>query len=114
MIEEEFFAKNLALSTEFSRYVLEHPEVGEALPPNARVILLPQENPELCRINLEIAEKQRRREPDQPVVYVYIEEIAPVKSRLVHLHLETVGSEGATSKALGGIASHPELPSGMG
>ena len=114
MIEEDVFAKNLALSTEFSRYVLEHPEVGESLPPNARVILLPREDPELCRINLKMAEKQRSREPDQPVVYVYIEEIAPVKSRLVTLHLDTVGPERATSEALGGIVSHPELARGMG
>ena len=113
MIGEDAFAKNLALSTEFSRYVLEHPEVGEALPPNVRVILLPQD-PQLCRINLKIAEKQRHREPDQPVVYVYIEEIAPVKSRLVNLHLETVGPERATSKGRGGMVSHPELARGMG
>jgi len=90
MIEENVFAKNLALSTEFSRYVLEHPEVGESLPANARVILLPQEDPELCRTNLEIAENQRHREPDQPVVYVYIEKVAPVKSRLENLRLEAV------------------------
>ncbi|MCK5119931.1 MAG: hypothetical protein KAQ78_10115 [Candidatus Latescibacteria bacterium] len=61
MMEEAIFAKNLALSTEFSRTVLEHPEVGERLPPYARVILLPQEDPELCRTNLKMAEKQQSR-----------------------------------------------------
>ena len=45
---------------------------------------------------------------------VNIEEIAPVKSRLVTLHLDTVGPERATSKGLGGMVSHPELARGVG
>ena len=35
MTEEEIFSKNLILTTEFDRYVLEHPEFTEKIPKNA-------------------------------------------------------------------------------
>ena len=40
MTEQEIFAKNLILSTEFDRYVLEHPDFAEKIPDNAQVVLL--------------------------------------------------------------------------
>ena len=82
MTEQEIFSKNLMLSTEFDRYVLEHPEFAEKIPENAQVVLLPQDDPELRDKNLEIAKAQR--EPDQPVVYVEIEKVAAQMSRLVN------------------------------
>ena len=59
MTEQEIFSKNLILSTEFDRYVLEPPELAEKIQLNALVVLLPDDDPELCRINIEIAEQQR-------------------------------------------------------
>jgi len=82
MTEEEIFSKNLILTTEFDRYVLEHPEFAEKIPKNAQVVLLPEDDLELRQKNIEIAESQR--EPGQPVVYVEIERIAPQMSRLVN------------------------------
>ncbi len=41
MTEKEIFEKNLILSTEFDRYVMEHPEFAEKLPLNAQIVLLP-------------------------------------------------------------------------
>ena len=46
MTEQEVFAKNLILSTEFDRYILEHPEVAEKIPLNAQVVLLPEDDKE--------------------------------------------------------------------
>ena len=87
MTEEEIFEKNLILSTEFDRYVLEHPEFAEKIPLNAQVVLLPEDDEELRKKNLEIAKTQR--EPGQPVIYVQIEKVAPQMSRLVNPILST-------------------------
>ena len=38
MTQQELFSKNLILSTEFDRYVLEHPEFAHKIPENAQVL----------------------------------------------------------------------------
>ncbi|MBI3990193.1 MAG: hypothetical protein HY347_11330 [candidate division NC10 bacterium] len=88
MTEQELVAKNLILTTEFDRYVLEHPEFAGQIPLNAQVVLLPEDDPELCKRNLELAKAQR--EPGQPVVYVRIEKVASPISRLVNPRIEQV------------------------
>ena len=85
MTEQEFFERNLILTTEFDRYLLAHPEMAEQVPSNAQIVLLPQDDPELCEKNREVAAAQR--EPGQPVVHVHIERLAPSVSRLVNPHL---------------------------
>ena len=82
MTDEEIFSKNLILSTEFDRYVLEHPEFAEKIPMNAQIVLLPEDDPDLCRKNIEIAKGQC--EQGQAMVFVYIEKVAPQVSRLVN------------------------------
>jgi hypothetical protein len=86
MTEEEIFSKNLILSTEFDRYILEHPEFAEKIPFNAQIVLLPESDKELCRINMEIAERQL--EEGQQAVYIHIGQIAPQISRLTDVSLE--------------------------
>ena len=88
MTEQELFTKNLKLSTEFDLYLLEHPEVAEQIPEDALILLPPEEDPELCKKNLELA--QAHREPGQPVVYIRVEKIAPPRSRLVNPRVEVV------------------------
>ena len=85
MTEKEFFEKNLVLTIEFDRYLLEYPEVAEQVPLNAQIVLLPEDDPELCQKNREVAAVQR--EPGQPVVYVRIKKLAPLLSRLVNPQL---------------------------
>jgi hypothetical protein len=82
MTEQELFSKNLMLSTEFDRYVLEYPGFGENIPPNAQIVLLPEHDPELCQKNLELSERQH--EDGQPIVYVHIQDVAPQISRLIN------------------------------
>jgi hypothetical protein len=82
MTEQELFSKNLVLSTEFDRYVLEHPEFGEHIPANAQIVLLPEHDPELCQKNLELSEAQH--EDGQPIVYVHIQNVAMQISRLIN------------------------------
>ena len=86
MTEQEIFAKNLILSTEFDRYVLEHPDFAEKIPDNAQVVLLPAGDQELCRINKEIADQQR--EEGQQAVYIHIGAVAPQISRLSNVRIE--------------------------
>ena len=86
MTDQEMFTKNLKLSTEFDLYLIEHPEVAEQIPENALVVLLPEEDQELCERNLNLA--KARRESGQAVVRVRIEKVAPPRSRLVKPRVE--------------------------
>lgn len=86
MTDQELFTKNLKLSTEFDLYLLEHPEVAEQIPENALVVLLPEEDRELCERNLDLV--KARRESGQAVVHVRIEKVAPPHSRLVKPRIE--------------------------
>ena len=86
MTERELFSKNLRLSKEFDLYLLEHPEVAERIPEGALIVLLPDEDADLCRRNQEIA--TARRAPGQAVVYVRLGKLAPHKSRLSSAQVE--------------------------
>jgi siroheme synthase (precorrin-2 oxidase/ferrochelatase) len=93
MDEQELFSKNVTLSTEFNKYLIEHPEFAEQIPDEAVVILLPADDPKLCAENLRLAEQNRKVDdvPDRPVVHVKIERlIPPPPSRLVNPTVELV------------------------
>jgi hypothetical protein len=90
MTHDEIFEKNLTLSTEFSLYLLEHPEFADTLPDKAHVVLLPKDDPELCKANLGAASLYGQRDgDDRPLVYVEIERLAPIRSRLVNPRVAT-------------------------
>jgi len=82
--QETIVEKNITLSFEFERYLLEHPEILEQIPDGAQVVLLPKDDPELCRINLDVAQKTRKI---SPIVCVEIEALAPPRSRLINPRL---------------------------
>jgi len=71
---ETIVEKNATLSFEFERYILEHPDMLERIPDGAEVVLLPKDDPELYRINLEAAQTAVK---SGPVVYVEIKAFAP-------------------------------------
>jgi len=83
--EEEIMEKNITLSFEFSLYVMEHPEFAKQIPKEARVVLLPKDDPELSRVNREAAERAKAFDdaPHRPVVFIEFERLLPVRSRLV-------------------------------
>ena len=90
MTYDEIFEKNLTLSTEFSLYLLEHPEFADTLPDKAHVVLLPKDDLELCQANLKAASLYSQRDGEaRPLVYVEIERLAPVRSRLVNPKVAT-------------------------
>ena len=84
--QETVVEKNLTLSFEFERYLFEHPELLANIPSGAEVVLLPKDDPELYRINLESAQHSDTTS-DHPVIYVEIEAVKPARSRLVNPHL---------------------------
>ena len=91
MTSKDLFDKNLVLSTELSRYLLEHPEVAQSIPKDAIVVILPQYDPKLAEENLKIAET--RREKNQPMVLVRVEKLAPErKSRLIKPTVEILST----------------------
>lgn len=72
------------LFTEFSRYVIEHPEFARRIPKDALVVLLDKGDLTFNRENLRRM-KQYLKHDDQanrPVVYVQVGRLAPAKSRL--------------------------------
>jgi len=66
---------------EFNRYLLAHPDFSEKIPQGAEVILLDQRDAGYNRYMLETAPKET---PEQPLVFIDVGELAPVRSRLKH------------------------------
>lgn len=85
LTKDEIMERNITLSFEFSLYVMEHSSFARQIPRDARVVLLPKDDPELCEINKQAVEKARMidDEPNRPTVYVEIEYLRPIRSRLV-------------------------------
>lgn len=79
--KDEAFAKNLELSFEFDRYLIDHPGFADKIPFNALVVLLPKYDRALSAYNKKIA--QQNRMPEQSVVFVEIAGLKPRKSRLL-------------------------------
>jgi hypothetical protein len=86
---ETIVEKNITLSFEFERYIQENPELLERIPEGAQVVLLPLDDPELYRINLDAAQRRHKMEDSEPIVYVEIEALAPLRSRLVNPRMTT-------------------------
>ena len=81
------FYKNLLLGTEFDKYLVEHPKFTQNIPNGALVVLLPKDDPALCKENIRTAKAQA--EEGQPVVYIKIKKLAPVpRSRIIGPQIE--------------------------
>jgi len=89
MNKKELFEKNLVLTTEFSRYVIEHPEIAKRMPKDAIVVILPEYDQKLAEENLKMV--KLRREKNQPMVLVRVKKLAPERrSRLIKPAVELV------------------------
>jgi len=87
MIEKKrFVEKNTILVREFDRYIQEYPEFADKLPNNALIVMQIEEDEEFNKWARETA--QNVAEKDNPVVYVTITELKPVRSRIEKLRLE--------------------------
>jgi hypothetical protein len=76
-------AKFKELFLEFTRYLVEHPEFAEQIPEGAQVVFLDQNDPEFNRQSIRFSHRRDTDdEPERPVVYVDVGELAPIRSRL--------------------------------
>lgn len=88
MTEKELFEKNLEINHEFSKYLLNHPEIEDRIPQEALLVFIVEDNLELSQKNIEMS--RTHREPNQPIIFVKIKGIRPAEeSRLIEPHLET-------------------------
>ena len=88
--EKELIEKNIELSSEFSRYVFEHPEIEEQLPNGAEIVFIPEYDRELKEYNLSLAKDLEAA--GTKVIYVRIESLRPkILSRLEGLELRALG-----------------------
>lgn len=86
--KERFVEKNSMMVREFDRYILEHPEFSERIPNNALIVMQIEGDAEFNQWAKETALKVA--EKGQPIVYVTITELKPVRSRIEKLRLESV------------------------
>lgn len=89
--QNEFFTRNSELSIEFSKYVLEHPEMDDLLTEETVVVLLPEFDTELRDFNLRMA-KEIESEGGK-VLYVKVKQMAPkISSRLIGVEVGEYGA----------------------
>ena len=81
--------KNITLSFEFERYLLEHPESLEHIPSGAEIVLLPKYDSQLYRINLASARKAKRKDRKAKIIFVEVDALAPLRSRLINPKVKT-------------------------
>ncbi|MBL7208364.1 MAG: hypothetical protein ISS67_07600 [Desulfobacterales bacterium] len=84
--KKRFLEKNSILIKEFDRYVLEHPAFANKIPDNALVVMHLEGDEEFNNWAKETA--QSVAEKDNPIVYVTITELKPVRSRIEKLKIE--------------------------
>jgi len=80
-----FEQKNAELVTEFDRYVREHPDFAERIPDNVLVAMLVEGDEEFNQWSREGAKRQA--EKGQPIVYVKIKRIQPIRSRIQEMEI---------------------------
>ena len=85
---KRFLEKNNLLVKEFDRYILEHHEFADQLPDNALVVMQLDGDEEFNNWAKETAKSAQDK--DNPVVYVTVTELKPVRSRIAKLKLELV------------------------
>lgn len=81
--ESKLAKRNLELSFEFSRYLLNNPELEGKIPEDALITFEVENDPELTQFNKELT--NRNREANQPIVVVHISSLAP--TRLIDPHV---------------------------
>jgi len=84
----KFTEKNIFFVKEFDRYVLEHPEFADKIPQNALVVMQMNGDDEFNIWARQAAKNSV--EKNQPIVYVTITELKPIRSRIEKLELEFV------------------------
>lgn len=81
-LNQEIVEKNIHLTGELMKYFFNDPAIFDSLPDDFDLVVLPQDDPELCLYNLKQLDQQGRN--DKPVVFVRMkstQKFDPVKTR---------------------------------
>ena len=82
--------KNTDLIKEFDRYIREHPDFADNIPNNAIVIMQLEGDEKFNKWSVNLA--KMHAEKDQPVIYVRIKKIKPIRSRIEELEVKQQAS----------------------
>ncbi len=83
-----FEKKNTELVKEFNRYVREHPEFADDIPKNAVVVMQLAGDRKFNEWSRKLAKSHATE--DQPIVYIQIRKLKPLRSRIEKLELKRV------------------------
>ncbi len=87
---QEFAQRQLQLTAEFGKYVIDHPEVDDLLPPESYIYFEVAGEEEFNQFGRQLAEK-RLREAGSPVICVRVKGLAPPQgSRLIDPVIEPI------------------------
>ena len=81
MTEKEFLERIVDLNTEFMQYAVSHPEILDKIPQDAQLVFLPTDDPEFCRRNEELIQREGIR--DKPIVYIRMRRVPEVRTVMV-------------------------------
>lgn len=80
--------KNTELIKEFDRYVREHPEFADDIPKNALVVMQLEGDRKFNQWSRKLAKSHAGEH--QPIVYIQIRKLKPLRSRIEKLELRRV------------------------
>lgn len=83
-----FDLKNSQLIKEFNRYVREHPDFADDIPKDAVVVMQLDGDRKFNQWSRKLAEGHAKE--GQPVIYVRIRKLRPLRSRIEKLELKRV------------------------
>ena len=83
-----FEKKNSDLIKEFNRYVLEHPEFADDIPKSAIVVMQVEKDSRFNQWSRNLAKAHAA--DGQPIVYLHIRKLKPLRSRIEKLELKRV------------------------
>jgi hypothetical protein len=82
--------RNIELSAEFSRYLFDHPDLGETIPQDSEIVFLPEFDNDLKSFNVKLGKKMQAS--GTPVVYIKIEKMRPkILSRIEGVSVKVGG-----------------------
>jgi len=77
---------NVDLAIEVSRFIREHADIAKQIPRGAQLVIQREGDEEFNQWSRRVAEKQRQE--GQPVIYVIIRQVEPVRSRIADARIE--------------------------
>lgn len=73
-LETNIVERNIALSGQIMKYLLDHPQVFDVLPDDFELVILPEDDQEITLFNLELLKRHGRQ--NKPVVLARVKSIS--------------------------------------